>query len=137
MLGTIGEESRMDGTVVADAVNLASRLQDMTRILGCELIVSGTVVNNLKLPENYHIRRLGSVPLRGKKQQVELFEIYDGNPPQVFRAKRKHHKDFERAVYFISEGRFGEAAELLATIPKEAAEADPGLKYYLNMLHQK
>ena len=34
MLGTVGEHERMDGSVIADAVNLCSRVQSLTRVYG-------------------------------------------------------------------------------------------------------
>ena len=41
MLGTVGEQERMDGSVISDAVNLCSRLEALTRIYGDGILTTG------------------------------------------------------------------------------------------------
>jgi len=73
MLGTIGENERMDGTVIADAVNAASRIEQLTRKYNAEFLVSGTVAELTK--EQYHHRFIDSVVLTGKQEVTEIFEV--------------------------------------------------------------
>ncbi|HVK37171.1 MAG TPA: adenylate/guanylate cyclase domain-containing protein [Candidatus Kapabacteria bacterium] len=74
MLGTIGERERMDGTVIADAVNLASRLESLTKEYDAKLLVTHDVVRRLD-PARYQWQRVDSVVVRGKSEATEIFGV--------------------------------------------------------------
>ncbi len=105
MLGTIGEEERMESTVISDAVNLAQRIERMTRLFGVSLIISDAVVRTLGGAELKEIRHLGHVKVKGKKVPVSLYERFDADPEPVKRLKRETRSLFEKGVghYFCSE----------------------------------
>ena len=50
MLGTIGEKHRMDGTVISDAVNLASRIESLTKDYHVGLLISQFTVESSPIP---------------------------------------------------------------------------------------
>ena len=56
----------MQGTAISDAVNLASRLQDLTREYGVSLIVSSQALFDLEDPNRFDYRFLDKLRLRGK-----------------------------------------------------------------------
>ncbi|MBK7301040.1 MAG: adenylate/guanylate cyclase domain-containing protein [Moraxellaceae bacterium] len=70
MLGTIGEDKRMQGTVISDAVNLASRLESMTKDFGISILISKEVFNRLESPEKYKHRFLGNTNVKGKMESI-------------------------------------------------------------------
>ena len=86
MLGTIGEEERMEATVVSDTVNVASRLEGLTKTYGARVIVSGSVAeeaNEIGLT----LRPLGHVALKGRGIPVEVFEVLDADADGIRWAK--------------------------------------------------
>ena len=70
MLGIVGGHGRMDGTVVSDAVNLASRVEGLTKIYGASIIISQDTLIKLKDPGRYNYRFLDVVKVKGKGSRL-------------------------------------------------------------------
>ena len=75
MVGNIGSRHRMDYTVIGDTVNLAARLQDLTKTLDAAILISGTTRS--MVAHMCHFRELGPVEVRGRQQAVEICEVVD------------------------------------------------------------
>lgn len=115
MLGTIGERGRMDTTVIADAVNIASRLEGATKLFGCSILLSRQTVESLFEPDRFMLRPLGSVRFRGKDRGVEVYECYDADPADLALHKRATYKRFVDAVAAYETGDVA-AAETFTAI---------------------
>ncbi len=87
MLGTIGEKHRMDGTVISDAVNLASRIESLTKEYHVGLLISQYTYEQLADPKAYDIRPIDVVVVKGKTRPVTIFEVFQTNPPALRAAK--------------------------------------------------
>lgn len=111
IVGIIGDNERMQGTVISDAVNLASRVQDVTKLYGANIIISQDTFVRLDNPTAYNFRFLGKVKVKGKDQTVSLFEIFDGELPDVVAVKSKTKQAFEDAILLFSQRKLQEAAE--------------------------
>ncbi len=79
MVGNIGSSRRMDYTVIGDTVNLAARLQDLTKEYGASVLISGSTQERVK--HMCQLRDLGSVEVRGRQQSVDLYEVEAVNSP--------------------------------------------------------
>lgn len=77
ILGIIGEAERMEGTVIADCVNLASRLEGLCKDFGARIVTTEQCLAATKDPTLYASRCLGTVPVRGKTEPVRAYEILD------------------------------------------------------------
>jgi class 3 adenylate cyclase len=83
MIGTIGERNRMDGTVISDTVNLASRIESLTKDYDAGLLISQFTYDELADPAAYVIRPIDKVTVRGRTQPVTLYEVVCGGSPAV------------------------------------------------------
>jgi len=79
MLGIIGGQTRMDGTVISDAVNIASRLEGLTKTYHTPLLISETTYLKLSDTSKYHIRELDCIKVKGKSQYIKIFEVFSDN----------------------------------------------------------
>jgi class 3 adenylate cyclase len=73
MLGIIGENRRYQGTVISDAVNIASRLQNVTKKVSYPLVISEETAELIK-PE-IGVKQIGRVVLRGKTVATRIYTI--------------------------------------------------------------
>ncbi|NJK66157.1 MAG: response regulator [Microcoleus sp. CSU_2_2] len=98
MVGIVGEAARMQGDAFSDNVNLASRLESLTKFYGVSLIISEKVVENLSQPEQYQIRFLDRVIVKGKQKPISIFEVLDAETELVRALKLQTQLDFERGL---------------------------------------
>lgn len=112
MLGTVGEPERMDGTVVADAVNTTSRLEDLAKRSNVTFLISEQVYKTLPDEDKADVRYLGEVILRGRETPLKIFDVFSGDPLEVATLKRKTRADFETGLHLFQARAFERARDL-------------------------
>lgn len=98
MLGIIGGEHFMETTVISDAVNLAARIESMTKDYKTPLLISEHTYYSLKDASLYNTRFIDRVRVKGKAQCQSVYEVFDADPPHLCKAKRDKKIIFEEAL---------------------------------------
>lgn len=77
ILGIVGYAERLSSTVMSDAVNLASRLENLTKKYECDIIVSEDVLQNMSSSDTaeLNLKLLDSVVVRGRNSMVTIYQI--------------------------------------------------------------
>ena len=111
MLGTIGAEGRLEGTVISDAVNTAARIESLTKTYGAGLIISQSVKREIVNPVRFTIRVLDRVRVKGRSEPVLIYEVLDALPRNVKKRRASYIDTFEVAVDRYWNKEFGRALE--------------------------
>ncbi|MEG4817905.1 AAA family ATPase [Microcoleus sp. K5-D4] len=114
MLGTVGGPNRMDGTVISDAVNLASRVESLTKNYGVSLLITQSTYSRLENPSLYAIRTLDTVKVKGKSELVTVYEVFDADTPEIKAGKLATLELFAEARANYLQGKLAEAAGMFA-----------------------
>ena len=128
MLGTIGGEERIEGTVISDSVNLASRTESLTKAYGVEILI--TEFSEALLKDDYHIRVIDRIQVKGKEQFVTIYEVFDADTEEIIKKKKAAMPLYNEAYDAFHSQNFIQADKLFKEL-KKALPADKTIQIYL------
>ena len=131
MLGTIGYHDRMDVTVISDAVNLASRLEHLTKDFGSHIIISHDTFNLLEDTDAYPHRYLGKMRIEGRESRVPIYEIFCNDIDKNIELKCSTNPLLENALNVYDTGDYEEIISALKAI-QSINPHDKIVTYWIN-----
>jgi TolA-binding protein len=120
----------MESTVLGDSVNVASRLEGLTKLFKTSIIISDKTQELIK-DKPFLSRKLDRVSVVGRNEPMDIFEIFDYEEESIKEAKLKSREEFENSVEIYEKGNWSDALKGFEQCIQSFPD-DPATKIYLN-----
>jgi len=110
LIGLLGTETRMEPTSIGDTVNLASRTESLCKQYGSRLLITEYTLEKMESKsEEFSIRLIDHVAVKGKQKPCKIFEILDAESETIRSLKLLILDDYNRGIKYFRDGKFLDA----------------------------
>jgi class 3 adenylate cyclase len=138
-----GSSKKLDRTLVGDTVNVASRLESITRLFQVDILCSKEFCDQVSTSYKF-LRPAAYLQLKGRSKKSLVYEAFEHAPPTTKKWKQKTVKEFERLIDLELAGEFEQTISELKRLIKECPTepttgklADPTLNSLIFAVQEK
>ncbi len=132
IMGITGDKDRMDACTISDTVNTASRLEGLTKHYKTGIILSDASLEQINNKENFHLRNLGMVQLKGKQESIKIHECFSGNTSKDIQKKAATLSLFNEGISHYLDKSFNKAHEVFMQVINENPEDRTAAFFFTN-----
>lgn len=136
IMGITGDLDRMDATTISDSVNIASRLESLTKHYRAGIILSDDCVKQMGDKNIFYLRYLGLVQLKGKNQALHIHECFSDNDEIEIVKKQNSLSAFNEGINHYINSSFDNAVKTFVLITEVHPE-DNTATFFLNSALEK
>lgn len=130
VFGIVGEEERKSPTIISDAINLASKMNDFNKYFGSKIIFSKRTLNSLKIDYPLAYRYVGTLAFEDDREHTSLFESLEHYEKRKRDKLENDKTQFEQAVRYFNLGKCHQAKEIFEKILKNTRGDKVAYMYY-------
>ena len=96
ILGIMGGKTHLSCTVIGDAVNAASRIEELNKTYETRILIGEMTKKSLSNPSNYNLRLIDYAYIKGRSVPIEIWEVCKGDTEEIQRLKMQTLEIFNR-----------------------------------------